>query len=60
VLINLTGKGRAMREQAADIPLRLMAALQNSVINLDELMVMRDYLNLLVRFLKGKGIDPLL
>ncbi|MBK5195211.1 MAG: MarR family transcriptional regulator [Proteiniphilum sp.] len=60
VLINLTGKGKAMREQAADIPLQLMGALQNSVINLDELMVMRNYLNLLVRSLKGKGGAPLL
>lgn len=60
VLINLTGKGKAMREQASGIPLELMKSLQNNVISLDELMEMRDYLNLLVRFLIGKGIDPLL
>ncbi|MEN6588314.1 MAG: MarR family transcriptional regulator [Proteiniphilum sp.] len=58
VLISLTEKGKAMREQAADIPLQLMGALQSSVINLDELMVLRDHLNLLIGFLKGKKERP--
>lgn len=58
VLISLTEKGKAMREQAADIPLQLMGALQSSVINLDELMVLRDHLNLLIGFLKGKEKRP--
>lgn len=58
VLISLTEKGKAMREQAADIPLQLMEGLQSSVINLDELMVLRDHLNLLIGFLKGKKERP--
>jgi len=60
VLISLTAKGKAMRAQAADIPLALMKSLQNNVINLDELMVLRDNLNLLVGFLKKKGGASLL
>ncbi|NLY24234.1 MAG: MarR family transcriptional regulator [Bacteroidales bacterium] len=60
VLINLTEKGKAMREQAADIPLELMKSLQNNVISLDELMVMRDHLNQLIGFLKGKEYENLL
>lgn len=54
VLINLTEKGKAMREQASDIPSELMKSLQNNVISLDELMVMRDHLNQLIVFLKDK------
>jgi|AGTN01.1.fsa_nt_gi Transcriptional regulators len=54
VVIRLTEKGKAMREQAANIPLALMKNLQNSTINLDGLMVLRDNLNLLVNFLKDK------
>jgi DNA-binding MarR family transcriptional regulator len=60
VLINLTEKGKAMREKAADIPLELMKSLQNNVISLDELMVMRDHLNQLIGFLKGKEYENLL
>ena len=60
VLISLTAKGKAMRAQAADIPLALMKSLQNNVINLDELMILRDNLNLLVGFLKKKGGASLL
>jgi len=58
VLISLTEKGKAMREQAADIPLQLMKTLENSVISPDELMMLRNHLNLLIGFLKEKKERP--
>ena len=60
VLITLTAKGKAMREQAADIPPELMKSLQNNAISLDELMVMRDHLNHLIGFLKDKESENML
>jgi len=60
VLISLTDKGMEMREQAADIPLKLMDGLQNSVISLEGLTELRENLNLLIDFLKEKGGHPLM
>ena len=56
--LNQVEKGKAMREQPADIPPELMKSLQNNVISLDELVVLRDHLNLLVGLLKEKGPLP--
>ena len=54
VLISLTDKGMEMKEQAADIPLKLMEGLQNSVISLEGLTELRENLNQLIAFLKEK------
>lgn len=54
VLVKLTVKGKDLRVQAADIPYKLLEGLQHSSINLDDLVDLREKLNMLIDFLKEK------
>lgn len=54
VIINLTEKGREMQAAAAAIPLELVNGLQESPLSIDELMGLRNNLNVLIEFLKQK------
>jgi len=54
VMIILTDKGSAMREEAAPIPEKLVMRLEDESFSLESLIDLRDKLNHLVRFLSEK------
>jgi DNA-binding MarR family transcriptional regulator len=51
VRIQLSAKGKALREEAADIPLRLNERLQESNLNLEQLLELKSNLHRLIEFL---------
>lgn len=51
VRIQLSAKGKALREEAADIPLRLNERLQESNLNLEQLLELKANLHRLIEFL---------
>ncbi|MGE4434532.1 MAG: MarR family winged helix-turn-helix transcriptional regulator [Bacteroidales bacterium] len=51
VRIQLSAKGEALREEAADIPLRLNERLQESNLNLEQLLELKANLHRLIEFL---------
>lgn len=51
VRIQLSAKGKALREEAADIPLRLNERLQESNLNLEQLLELKANLHRLIQFL---------
>ncbi|HKL91744.1 MAG TPA: MarR family transcriptional regulator [Bacteroidales bacterium] len=51
VRIQLSAKGKALREEAADIPLRLNERLQESNLNLEQLLELKTNLHRLIQFL---------
>jgi DNA-binding MarR family transcriptional regulator len=52
VVISLTPKGKEMRVNASGIPQELINGLQNSSLSVNQLVELRDNLNMLVDFLK--------
>ncbi|HKK82006.1 MAG TPA: MarR family transcriptional regulator [Prolixibacteraceae bacterium] len=56
VFVKLTAKGSDLRIQAAEIPYKLMEGLQTSPMSVDDLVDLREKLNVLIDFLKEKKI----
>ncbi|MGD9994010.1 MAG: MarR family winged helix-turn-helix transcriptional regulator [Salinivirgaceae bacterium] len=54
VIISLTEKGKAMQEAAADIPLKLTRGLNSEVLNAEELVDLRDKLQLIIQSITQK------
>ncbi len=54
VVISLSDKGKDMRIKAADIPMKLVSAMQTDKISVDELIHMRSQLNILIEELSKK------
>lgn len=54
VIISLTEKGQAMQEAAADIPLKLTKGLNSEVLNAEELVDLRDKLQLIIQSITQK------
>jgi DNA-binding MarR family transcriptional regulator len=57
VVVSLTEKGKAMRVQAASIPNELINGLQKGTLSVNQLIELRDNINILVDFLKQKADD---
>ena len=48
VIVKLTPKGKKMKEKAAEIPQKLMAGLNTDKVRLEEIIDLRDKLNILI------------
>lgn len=54
VIISLTEKGQAMKNKAADIPFKLTKGLNSEVLNAEELIDLRDKLQLIIQSITQK------
>jgi DNA-binding MarR family transcriptional regulator len=54
VIISLTEKGQAMKYEAADIPFKLTRGLNSEVLNAEELIDLRDKLQLIIQSITQK------
>jgi DNA-binding MarR family transcriptional regulator len=54
VIISLTEKGQAMKKEAADIPFKLTQGLNSEVLNAEELVDLRDKLQLIIQSITQK------
>ncbi len=54
VIVSLTEKGQAMKNEAADIPFKLTQGLNSEVLNAEELIDLRDKLQLIIQSITQK------
>ncbi len=54
VVISLSDKGKDMRIKAAEIPMKLVSAMQSDKLSIEELIQLRSQLNTLIEILSGK------
>ncbi|MFP4557129.1 MAG: MarR family winged helix-turn-helix transcriptional regulator [Bacteroidales bacterium] len=54
VIVKLTEKGEKLQEQAAEIPHKLAQGLVETSISLEEIMGLKNNLNLIIEYLKNK------
>lgn len=57
VLIRLTEKGRSLRDDAASIPEQLARGLMNGPMDLDQLLMLRDSLHILIRHMQERTLE---
>jgi MarR family transcriptional regulator, organic hydroperoxide resistance regulator len=54
VIVELTKKGKEMREEASAIPGKLVEGLQGATVSIEDMVELRDKLNVLINYLKEK------
>ncbi len=59
VIVQLTGKGKQLQEQAATIPQKLVEGLAASSMTVEELIELKNSLNQIISFLKSKEMQTL-
>jgi DNA-binding MarR family transcriptional regulator len=55
VIVNLTEKGEQMKEQAATVPEKIARGLHSDTLNIDDIIDLRDKLNVLIQFLSSRS-----